>query len=862
MIELDEIRNLFLNFFAKNDHAIIPSSSIVPKDDPTLLFTTAGMVQFKDYFLANKNPDFNSMASVQKCLRAGGKHNDLENVGYTNRHHTFFEMLGNFSIDGDKGEAICLAWKFITEELSLPKYRLYVTVYYTDDEAVDLWKKIANLPDDQIIRIKNNDNFWSMGEVGPRGPCSEIFYDNKPSDVLAFQADDSDRFVEIWNLVFMQYSRDKNGYDTCLPNLGIDTGMGLERISAVMQGVFDNYDIDLFQQLIMESQRISGNCDNRTAHKIITDHLRAAGFLIADGVMPSNQGRGYVLRRIIRRAIRFAYQMGCKDPILCELFPTLKKTMGVAYPELSYASDNIIHVLRTEEINFISTLENGLQILNHMLGSMKFGTLFPGENAFKLYDTYGLPLDITADVLKEKNIKVDEAAFLYAMQVQKQQAKNAWVGSGDQTIETIWFKILTDFGKTKFINSNNVSCKIVAIIKDSEVLYTIDEYKKITPKEKFTVILDKTPFYAESGGQLGDIGDIMVNDCKLQVVDTKKNLGVIHAHICILISGEINDDNCFSSVDQERRTSLEVAHSATHILHFVLRKLFGKHVVQKGSLVAEDRLRFDFSHNKQLTKFELYEIEEEVNSIIWSNTRVDIQMLQKDAALIKGAMALFGEKYDDEVRVVSFAKSIELCGGSHVRSTSEIGILKIVKESSIGSGIRRIEALTRGKAQSFIRAKEDRYISEISDYIKKIKEKDKELKFYANKLYIETIKNINPSVREVFDTNIYIKVIKGVPVDAMQKAIIHDINDRLGTIVLYFLDCSKRSLCFVGVSKDLIEQVPAINMIHIARKAMNISCDQIWGGKESAQCVADFQFFDQVVQSIEDYITKLVLKEN
>ena len=858
MINISQIRNLFTNFFSENHHKIIPSSSLIPQNDPTLLFTNSGMVQFKDYFTGNKKPDFNSAVSIQKCLRVGGKHNDLENVGYTNIHHTFFEMLGNFSFGGyGKEQAIYLAWKFITQELSLPSEKLYVTVYHTDHEAADLWKKISNLSNDRIICVDNSDNFWSMGEVGVCGPCSEIFYDNGyhiPGGLPGSKNADGDRFVEIWNLVFMQYDRDIDGNHNLLPNIGIDTGMGLERISAVIQGVLDNYDTDLFQKLIQESQKISGNHNNKIANKIITDHLRAASFLIADGIIPTNHGRGYVLRRIIRRAIRFSYQIGCKKPILCDLFPTLEKLMNQHYPELTIAAANITHTLKTEEENFLNTLENGLGILSEMItvSDLKPGNSLSGSDAFKLYDTYGFPLDITIDLLKEKDIKVDQESFEQAMKQQKKQAKAAWVGSGETGIEQVWFQVLEKCGKTEFIDSNDISCKLMAIVKDGKIL-SDNEYRTINTDDKITIILEQTPFYAESGGQLGDKGVLTVGLAKLKVIDTKKILNAIHAHICIIESGTISNENtCFASFDQNRRQSLKVAHSATHLLHFVLRQVLGKHVTQKGSLVAEDRLRFDFNHNKALTDIEIQEIEEKVNNLIWKNNKVTIEIVHKNQAIESGAMALFGEKYDDNVRVVKIGNSIELCGGTHVKSSTEIGIFKIAKESSIGSNIRRIEAFTRNKARKFLHDKVESYIKEIDCYKQKLKEEAKKSQINQNKLYNSIIDNLDSKDIKINNIKFIIKMIDEIPVDAVREVIKNNIKENDKTIILFFSNYKKKHMCFIGVSKDLIQKISADQLIKIAAQTMHIKGG---GGKpELAQCSASEQFFNQVITEMRNYI--------
>ncbi|MBQ4875121.1 MAG: alanine--tRNA ligase [Rickettsiaceae bacterium H1] len=855
MIELNQIRNLFTDFFAKHNHNPIPSSPLIPENNPTLLFTNAGMVQFKDYFVGNKKPEFTSAVSIQKCLRAGGKHNDLANVGYTNRHHTFFEMAGNFSFGGyGKEQAIILAWKFISQELSLLKEKLYVTVYRDDNETADLWRKI--LPANKIISISTADNFWSMGEVGPCGPCTEIFYDNGsdiPGDLPGSKNENGDRFVEIWNLVFMEYNRDKNGNKELLPEIGVDTGMGLERISAVMQGVIDNYDTDLFKELIKHSKMLLGNNDNKTAHKIITDHLRASSFLIADGVNPGNQGRGYVLRRIIRRAMSFAYRLRYKKPILCRLFPVLADLMGKAYPELNFAAESICRILQTEEENFLNTLSGGFAIFNKVTEKVKSGTLFPGEEAFKLYDTYGFPLDITTDLLWEKNINVDEIGFTEAMNKQKKQAKDAWVGSGEKCIEEIQFKIAEKYGKTRFIEKNDIECKILAILVGNEILSTVDEYKNIAVGDKITVILDKTPFYAESGGQLGDIGILTIGNVALEVIDTKKILNSVHGHVCILESGIINGTSCLASFDKKKRNSLRAAHSATHLLHFALRKILGKHVTQKGSLVAEDRLRFDFNHSKALTIDELRTTEEETNALIRANNQVETEVMPKEQARKKGATALFSEKYDDLVRVITMGDSIEFCGGSHVKSTGEIGIFVITKESSIGSGLRRIEGLTRDKALAFFREKEQQYLDEINNYKKQIKEEVKKAKANENKLYAQIIKNIESQTEEVNGIKLITKIINDIPTNAVKKIVIKNIKNNKNSIILFLTGYEKKSILFIAVTKDLTTKADANELIRVAAVAMKIKGG---GGKQDlAQCSANTNFFAKATIEIKKYLS-------
>lgn len=705
MKTLNEIRTAFLDYFKKNGHTIVPSSPLVPHDDPTLMFTAAGMVQFKNTFTGLEKRAYTRAASSQKCVRAGGKHNDLENVGYTARHHTFFEMLGNFSFgDYFKQDAIKYAWEFLTEVLKLPKEKLWVTVYHTDDEAFNIWKKVAGLSDDRIIRIASSDNFWSAGDTGPCGPCSEIFYDHGPGVAggLPGSADaDGDRYIEIWNLVFMQYEQLANGERINLPKPSIDTGMGLERITAVMQHVHNNYEIDLFKHLIEASQELTNGGDI-ISHRVIADHLRSSCFLIADGVMPSNEGRGYVLRRIMRRAMRHAYNLGAKEALMYRLVPALVEQMGGAYPELKRAEVLITEVLKLEEEKFRETLGRGLKLLEEETAKLKSDTL-PGEVAFKLYDTFGFPLDLTADILRAENRKLDEAGFEKAMNEQKARAKAAWKGSGEKATDEVWFDIKQEFGGTEFLGytTDSAQAKVIALVKNGA---KVNEAKK---GEEVAVVVNQTPFYAESGGQMGDTGIIEVAGKKSNVKDTKKMLGELHVHFAELNSDIKLGDIVTLVINSNRRDALRANHSATHILHKVLREQLGEHVTQKGSLVAEDRLRFDFSHNKALSHEELMKIEDEVNRRVRENHEVGTQLMKPEEAIKSGAMALFGEKYGDEVRVLSMGDSIELCGGTHVNATGDIGFFKITSEAAIASGVRRIEAVTAEGAVKYIQAQEN-----------------------------------------------------------------------------------------------------------------------------------------------------------
>jgi len=713
MVAVSQIRKVFLEYFQKQGHVVVPSAPLVPHNDPTLMFTNAGMVPFKDVFTQRVKPEYMRATSSQKCVRAGGKHNDLDNVGYTARHHTFFEMLGNFSFgDYFKEKAIFYAWELLTQELRLPKDKLLVTVFHTDQEAFDLWKKIAGISEHKIIRISSSDNFWSMGETGPCGPCSEIFYDhgeNIPGGSPGSDDQDGDRFIEIWNLVFMQYEAISSDERVDLPAPSIDTGMGLERIAAVLQGVHDNYDTDLFRALIKACHELTG--ENRSdylhSYRVIADHLRSSSFLLADGVMPSNEGRGYVLRRIMRRAMRHVRNLGYEKALMYQLVPSLISQMGEAYPELIRAQGLITEMLKLEEENFSVTLDRGLKLLEKETAHLKKGQALSGNVAFKLYDTYGFPYDLTVDILRNRAFKVDEAGFTRAMEEQKQRARLAWKGSGGQTTDGVWYDIKEAYGATEFIGYENLEAQaqLIAIIKDGV------RAKSAAFGEKVLIILNQTPFYAESGGQEGDRGALASAHARASVTDTYKYLGAIHAHSVVISDGTLTvGDVITAHVDEERRRKLRANHSATHILHAVLREVLGEHVTQKGSLVAEERLRFDISHPKALTAEEIEQIEGKVNDIIYLNTSVETHIMAPDDAVKAGALALFGEKYGDEVRVLSMghslkdtqkAYSIELCGGTHVARTGDIGCFKIISEVAVASGVRRIEAVTQHSALAY-----------------------------------------------------------------------------------------------------------------------------------------------------------------
>ncbi|MGH6899558.1 MAG: alanine--tRNA ligase, partial [Geminicoccaceae bacterium] len=716
MLSSNEIRKAFLDYFAGAGHEVVASSPLVPHNDPTLLFTNAGMVQFKNVFTGIEQRPYRRAATSQKCVRAGGKHNDLDNVGYTARHHTFFEMLGNFSFgDYFKDVAIELAWNLVTKEYGLPADRLLTTVYAEDDEAFQLWKKIAGLPESRILRIPTSDNFWAMGDTGPCGPCSEIFYDHGPEvpgGPPGSPDEDGDRFIEIWNLVFMQFEQIEPGRREPLPRPSIDTGMGLERIAAVLQGLHDNYDIDLFRRIIQASEELTGTPAlgaHRPSHKVIADHLRACSFLIADGVMPSNEGRGYVLRRIMRRAMRHAHMLGSSEPLMWRLVPVLVAEMGQAFAELIRAEPLITEVLKLEETRFRGTLERGLRLLEEATAGMSAGGELPGATAFKLYDTYGFPLDLTQDALRTRGMTVDTAGFDAAMERQRAEARASWKGSGEQAEERIWFELREVVGATEFLGYEHASAEaqVRALMVGGEPV------QRAEPGEVM-VVTNQTPFYGESGGQIGDTGTIRRGPAVVRVTDTQKKLGDLHVHIGKLEGGALEvGDVVDLAIDGERRARLRRAHSATHLLHAALRRHLGSHVTQKGSLVAPDRLRFDFSHPKAVTPEELAAIEAEVNAFLRQNAAVAIRLMDREAAIAAGAMALFGEKYGDEVRVVSMGRepdgrtsSIELCGGTHCARTGDIALFKITAESAVAAGIRRIDALTGEAAYRHVRDEE------------------------------------------------------------------------------------------------------------------------------------------------------------
>ena len=724
MTSANDVRKTFIDYFVSHGHEPVASSPLVPRNDPTLMFTNAGMVQFKNVFTGAETRDYDRAVTSQKCVRAGGKHNDLDNVGHTARHATFFEMLGNFSFgDYFKELAIELAWKLVTGEFGLPPDRLLTTVYAEDDQAFDLWKKIAGLPESRIIRIPTSDNFWAMGPTGPCGPCSEIFYDHGdhvPGGPPGSPDEDGDRFVEIWNLVFMQFEQVSENERVGLPRPSIDTGMGLERITAVLQGGHDIYGIDLLRNLIEASAEASGRAadgDHAVSHRVIADHLRSVGFLMADGVMPSNEGRGYVLRRIMRRAMRHAHLMGCEEPLLWRLVPALAAGMGQAYPELGRAGPLIAETLKLEETRFKRTLERGLRLLDDATEDLDDGGVLPGDVAFRLYDTYGFPFDLTQDALRHRGIEVDTDGFEAAMGRQREEARKAWAGSGEAATDALWFEVRERVGATEFLGYETLAAeaRVEAIVVDGAAV------ESAADGTEALIVVNQTPFYGESGGQVGDAGVMLgAGGVEVAVRDTRKHLGDVHAHVGAVGGGNVRVGDALElRVDGERRARVRSNHSATHLVHAALRRVLGDHVVQKGSLVAPDRLRFDFAHPRAVTVGELETIESDVNRDIRRNAAVGTVLMSPDEAVARGALALFGEKYGDEVRVVTMGGdegapgSVELCGGTHVGRVGDIGFFKIVGESAVAAGVRRIEALTGEAAAAHVCA-EERVLNEVA----------------------------------------------------------------------------------------------------------------------------------------------------
>jgi alanyl-tRNA synthetase len=839
MYSVNQIRAKFLEYFKSKGHEVVASSPLVPHNDPTLMFTNAGMVPFKDVFTQNETRPYKRAASAQKCVRAGGKHNDLDNVGYTARHHTFFEMLGNFSFgDYFKEDAIKFAWEFLTKEIGLPAEKLLVTVYHTDDEAHAIWKKVAGFSDDKIIRISTNDNFWSMGDTGPCGPCSEIFYDHGPEIAggpPGSPEQDGDRFIEIWNLVFMQYERLASGEQISLPAPSIDTGMGLERLAAILQGEHDNYDIDLFKSLIAASREATGNndADKAVSHRVIADHLRSISFLLADGVMPSNEGRGYVLRRIMRRAMRHARNLSSTNPVIYKLVPTLVREMGDAYPELKRAEALITEIIKLEEERFGETLDRGLKLLEEESKSLKSGDSLAGDVAFKLYDTYGFPFDLTVDILRNRGIGVDEAGFKNAMAEQKKRARAAWKGSGEQVTSEVWFEIKEESGATEFLGYkvHEAQAKVVAIVADGKTVETAHKDGEVS------VILNQTPFYGESGGQAGDSGTIKGDGFELEVTDTQKALGALHIHSCKVISGKVKSGTVVTAkIDEQKRDNIRANHSVTHILHAVLREVLGEHVTQKGSLVNQERLRFDFSNPKGVTAEEIAVVEKKVNAIIRGNTEVGTRVMAPEDAVKAGAMALFGEKYGDEVRVVNMGEtySVELCGGTHVKRTGDIGLFKIVSESAIASGIRRIEGLTGEAALAYVnenqarlsgvaavlKSSTDDVLARVDALIEDRKKLEKELA-KARKDAAMGGTGCGAAAKENINGIAFIgKNFGDVPPKDL-RGLVGDLQKQIGSgVVAATSSFEGKGSLIVAVSDDLTNRVSAVNLVQAAAEIL------------------------------------------
>ncbi|MDQ0317517.1 alanine--tRNA ligase [Amorphus orientalis] len=909
MSGVNEIRSAFLDYFKREGHEIVPSSSLVPRNDPTLMFTNAGMVQFKNVFTGLEHRDPPRAVTSQKCVRAGGKHNDLDNVGYTARHHTFFEMLGNFSFgDYFKDRAIELAWNLVTKEFGLPADRLLATVYSEDDEAFDLWKKIAGLPEDRIIRIPTSDNFWQMGDTGPCGPCSEIFFDHGegiPGGPPGSPDEDGDRFIEIWNLVFMQFDQQPGGERLALPKPSIDTGMGLERIAAVLQGVHDNYEIDLFGALIAASEEVTGVAAegaSHVSHKVIADHLRASSFLLADGVMPSNEGRGYVLRRIMRRAMRHAHLLGAREPVLCRLVPALVREMGRAYPELGRAEDLITETLELEEDRFRRTLDRGNSLLeeeeravtentrsrienlqpdevdyyasrafevNKDNKNIVFLSTIPekkeallklpekqantvmeaalsGEIAFKLYDTYGFPLDLTQDALRARGITVEIQNFEQAMERQRAEARKGWKGSGEAAVETVWFAVKDRVGATDFLGYETDTAEgvVTALVADGK------EIDRLEAGQEGVVILNQTPFYGEAGGQVGDTGEMSAPGVRFVVTDTQKKADGLSLHFGRVEEGVLTPDTALNlKIDAERRSQIRANHSATHLVHEALRQVLGTHVAQKGSLVAPDRLRFDFSHNKPMSAEEIEAVEEVANRIVLQNDPVTTRLMALEDAIEAGAMALFGEKYADEVRVVAMGHerdgngrervySMELCGGTHVRRTGDIGLVSVVSESAVSAGVRRIEAFTAGQARRYLQG-QDKRVREVANVLKVavgdvvdrsatlVEERrrlERELADTRKKLALAGPAGSGggeADVKKVGDVSFMGRTVEGIGGKDL-KGLVDDAKKKLGSGVVAIIgkaDDGKAGIV-VGVTADLTDRYDAVSLVRAGSEAL------------------------------------------
>ena len=845
---LNEIRNTFLDYFEKNDHRIVESSNLVPNNDPTLMFANSGMVQFKNVFTGLEKRDYVRATTSQKCVRAGGKHNDLENVGYTPRHHTFFEMLGNFSFgDYFKEQAISYAWNLITKEFGIDKKRLYVTVFHEDDEAFNFWKKIAGFSDDRIIRIATSDNFWSMGETGPCGPCSEIFYDHGDhlkGGLPGTKDEDGDRFIEIWNLVFMQFEQINKDKRINLPKPSVDTGMGLERIAALLQGTHDNYETDHFKKLIQSISDIvekKTDSNNLSSFRVIADHLRASSFLIAEGVLPSNEGRGYVLRRIMRRGMRHSHLLGAKEPVFYNLFKTLQEEMSGNYPELNRAEALIRETLKMEEEKFLVLLDRGIKILNDEI--LKIKDVLPGEVAFKLYDTYGFPLDLTEDILKNKSLKIDTEKFQSLMKESKKLAKKNWKGSGDSAVEDIWFSIKDKLGVTEFLGyeTNQAEGLVLSLLKNNK------EVEVLNQNDEGMIITNQTPFYGESGGQVGDVGEIVSGDFKFEVTDVQKKLGDLFVHYGKVINGSIKlQQNVEMKINVTRRNDTRAYHSATHLLHESLRRVLGSHVTQKGSLVEPSRLRFDFSHMKPISPEEITQIEKFVNKMVEKKSEVKTRIMTPNEAVENGALALFGEKYGEEVRVLSMGEdegkyfSTELCGGTHVKNTGDIGKFKIISQSSIAAGVRRIEALRDKQLDDYLQNKEklsslsseknEETINTLAKEIIKLGGKpnlDQEdqkslIKNLTKQLELLSVSSIlkdkskNIIIDETINgTKVRFQKVNGLPPKELRKLVDSGKKELAEGIVIVFASQEDKVGVAVGVTDDLTSKYDAVNFVKL-----------------------------------------------
>ena len=832
---VNQIRKTFLNYFEKQGHKVIPSSSLVPDNDPTLMFTNSGMVQFKNIFTGAETAPFKRATTSQKSVRAGGKHNDLDSVGYDVRHHTFFEMLGNFSFgDYFKEEAINYAWELVTKEFCLPKDRLAVTVFHTDEVSRNIWKKVSGLPEDRIINIATKDNFWQMGDTGPCGYCSEIFYDHGPEvwgGLPGTPEEDGDRWIEIWNLVFDEFEDLPDGSRIPLKQKCIDTGMGLERISAILQGVHSNYDIDLFRNLTADIAKIAGSDPKgplESSHNVIADHLRSMSFLIADGVLPSNEGRGYVLRRIMRRAMRHAYMLGVKEPMIYKLLPSLQREMGDAYPELYRAQNLISDTIKTEETRFLRTLDKGLRLLDEETQNLKEGDELSGATAFKLYDTYGFPLDLTQDALKAKNISVDTKGFDEAMEKQRAEARKNWAGSGDAGTDKIWFELQDKLGSTEFLGYNTLKsdAEITALVQNGQ---EVDEVSS----GEFYLLANQTPFYGEMGGQVGDIGTIVSDDFEVEVTDTKKKLDGLYVHVCKLLQGKVSKGRFANfRVNEENRHAIEANHTVTHLLHHALQEKFGASVTQKGSMVAADRMRFDIAYPKQITEPEIRDLENTVNKLIRANLPVHTNIMNQEDAIKAGAMALFGEKYGDEVRVVCVGDgvSMELCGGTHVKQTGNIGYFNIVSESAIAAGVRRLECLTGAAAEKFAQDIEDRLhrvgaslkasFNDIEGRVAQLLEEKKKLEAQIFDLKKKFVSNKAADNQDKFESvnglKFVAKVIENIPPKEL-KAFIDEVKaqSKDDTVVAFFSPAEGKVSVVIGVSDNLKDRLPATSLIKV-----------------------------------------------